>query len=298
MVRLENVEKTSLEIALGESILNAMKDKTVTDIACNANGKVFAKKGCLGYQFLANFDPAMAKKVVTIMYSYSSVNYMDSFTVEGRIPFNGARFLGTRPPITEEHTFVIRMPIDTVPTLSQYTDGGIISLAQKNSIEDALSTKKNILIVGGTGSGKTTLMNAMLNFLTSTQTKERFLIIQDTPEIVIHAENKACLLTNAHYSIDDALKTALRADPDRIIVGEVRGKEAYQLIKSWNTGHPGGIATIHANGCDEAIDKLEQLVSESSKLNSRQTIEQTIDVIIHMVHTPTGIQVKEIKHLR
>ncbi len=281
----------------GDTLMETMANPNVTDIMLNPNGEVWVKEREKEAYFLTDFSAAKAESIVRIIYTYQELNILDQAYIEGKLPINGARFTALIPPLVENVSFTIRMPAIKVYNLDDYITQGIITDAQKQAIQKGLDEQKNILICGGTGTGKTTLLNAMLAYITQQKPTQRFLVLQDTPEIQVNAKNAVLMTTNEHTDLDTLLKLALRMYPKRIIVGEVRGSEAYQLLKAWNTGHPGGISTIHANSCQEALYRLEQLVGEATHLPQMNLIASTVQMLVFMCDTEQGLKVEEVKHV-
>src|SRR5262249_30355730 len=147
-------------------------------------------------------------------------------------------------------------------TLADYADAGTITSRQRDLIREAALNRKNILVVGGTGSGKTTLVNAIIHLISQEMPGERLLILEDTAEIQCSAPNHVFKRTTDVIDLRRLLRSTMRYRPDRIFVGEVRGGECLDLLKAWNTGHPGGVATVHANGARGGLTRLENLVAE------------------------------------
>ena len=146
---------------------------------------------------------------------------------------------------------------------------GILSRDQHKTLRIAIATHKNILIAGGTGTGKTTLANALINEISLQFPDERLLIIEDTPELQCHASNKVLLESSKTVSMNDLLRASMRMRPDRILVGEVRGGEALTLLKAWTTGHPGGVATVHASSIEGAALRMQSLAAEAGRTDIR-----------------------------
>ncbi|NLL36159.1 MAG: Flp pilus assembly complex ATPase component TadA, partial [Fretibacterium sp.] len=151
-------------------------------------------------------------------------------------------------------------------------------------LQDAIETRKNILIAGGTGSGKTTFVNAILDALAQIRKDDRVLLLEDTVELQCTMQNVFAMRTDpkSNTTMQKLVKASLRLRPDRIIVGEVRGGEALDLLKSWNTGHPGGICTVHANSARSALIRMEQLISEVSKTPMKDLIGEALDVVVFL----------------
>jgi type IV secretion system protein VirB11 len=243
--------------------------------------------------------------------------------LEGEFPLDGSRLEGILPPICRAPVFTIRKRAPKVFTLEDYRVKGIIgaSLGERESANAAQSTpvhahpiealrhavrsRHNILIVGGTGSGKTTLANAILAEIASLCPDDRVVAIEDTMELQITMANSVLLRTSEDANMQRLLRATMRLRPDRIVVGEVRGGEALTLLKSWNTGHPGGIATIHANSAEGGLVRLSQLIYEApearnlSEITIATTIREAIDLVafIERSHTPAGRSVSELMQI-
>ena len=210
--------------------------------------------------------------------------------LEGELPIDGSRFAGQLPPVVAQPTFAIRKKAVAIFTLDQYVERGVMTPGQKDAIVSAVDSHKNILVIGGTGSGKTTLVNAIINQMVIQNPQERVFIIEDTGEIQCAAENFVQYHTSLDVSMTALLKTSLRMRPDRILVGEVRGPEALDLLMAWNTGHPGGAATLHANHARAGLDRLEMLISmhPDSPSPIQPLIGEAVDVLVHIARTPSG----------
>jgi type IV secretion system protein VirB11 len=182
------------------------------------------------------------------------------------------------PPVVAAPTFAIRKPAVAVFTLSDYVAAGIMNSHRANALRSAVAARKNILVAGGTSSGKTTLTNALLAEVA--KTSDRVVLIEDTRELQCQAPNLVALRTkDGVVSLSDLVRSSLRLRPDRIPIGEVRGAEALDLLKAWGTGHPGGIGTIHAGSALGALRRLEQLIQEAVVTVPRALIAETINVI-------------------
>ena len=190
--------------------------------------------------------------------------------------------------MVESPALCIRLPARQVFKLDDYVAKKILTAAQAGYLQTAVMQRKNILLGGGTGSGKTTLANALLDVIAGTG--DRVIIIEDNRELQCHAENKVHFFTDAHVSLQRALFDSLRWRPDRIIIGEVRDKAALDLLKAWNTGHPGGVATIHADSTEEMLTRMCQLIEENNMIAPRDFVAQTIDLCVHIErdNSPAG----------
>lgn len=226
-----------------------------------------------------------ATKAETIMSVLASITgkfiHNKSPYLECQIPKYGHRFTGVIPPASNFPAFCIRKHSPLVYTLDDFVSQGVMSLTSKETIVSWIKRKFNILIAGGTGSGKTTLANAILHEISQIFPQSRVLIIEDVPELKFNTSRSIAFSIGEFFSMYEALRTTLRFKPERIVMGEVRGAEAYTLLKAWNTGHPGGLATIHANGVEEALYRFESCVSDHAGARvNRQEIGFTINGII------------------
>ena len=221
----------------------------------------------------------------------------DSPSLSAILPISHARFQAFCPPVSEAPFFVIRKRAIAVFTLEDYVKSEILTIPQADFLKAAVLAKKNILIAGGTGSGKTTLANAILHEIS--KTGDRVFIIEDTPELQCSGINTVHLYTRPEvgFTAQRAVKEVLRCRPDRIIVGEVRDGSALDLLKAWNTGHSGGIVTIHANNSLLALRRFESLISEVSVNVPRDLIANAINVIVHIHRTKNGRIVDDISEV-
>ena len=210
--------------------------------------------------------------------------------ISAELPFYGYRFEGSLPPVSVMPGFNIRKPAIKVIPLEQYVTDGIMSAHQRDIIVEAVRNKQNILLVGGTGSGKTTAANAILNEIS--KTGDRILILEDTRELQCSAQDYESFRTQDNVSMTDLVKTAMRRRPDRIVVGEVRDKSALDLLKAWNTGHPGGVCTVHANSAADGLLRLEQLIQEAIPNSQQALIGEAVDLIIYISRTTEVIDGK------
>jgi type IV secretion system protein VirB11 len=216
--------------------------------------------------------------------------------LEGEFPLDGSRFAGQLPPIVPAPTFAIRKKAVAIFPLDQYVSDGIMTSCQFDSITKAVKDHKNILVVGGTGSGKTTLVNAIINKMVEFDPTERVFIIEDTGEIQCAAENYVQYHSTIDVPMTQLLKTTLRMRPDRILVGEVRGPEALDLLMAWNTGHEGGTATLHANNAKAGLDRLAMLISMNpeSPRPIEPLIGEAVHVVVFIAKTQEGRRIQEI----
>lgn len=286
---------------LGENILSALNDPHVEDITRNSDGWIWVKKQNLPWEQLCLIDDIQTENILRAVASSLKITITpDQPFLDGELIIDGSRIHGNIPPETRRPSFTIRKRPSLVYTLQDYINQGVLPTVYLEFLLAAIRNRKNIFIVGSTGSGKTTLVNAFINAAAEHTPEDRFLIIEDTGEIQCSAPNTEQLYTTAHRSLDQLVKEALRMRPDRIIVGEVRGKEALHLLEIWNTGHSGGIATAHADSAtpEAGLNRLELLVARAnSKLENkfiRQLIGSTVDIIVCIQNTPNGRKINNI----
>ena len=226
-----------------------------------------------------------ASRAETIMSVLASINgkfiHQKNPILECQIPKYGCRFTGVIPPVVQFPAFCIRKHSPQIYSLEEFVRDGILQVSSYETILSWIRRKFNILIAGGTGSGKTTLANALLDAIARIFPQTRVLIIEDVPELKFNTSRSVAFTVGEFFSMHDALRTTLRFKPERIVMGEIRGAEAYTLLKAWNTGHPGGVATIHANGVNEALYRFESCVRDHPDVKvNRQEIGFTINGII------------------
>lgn len=285
--------------ALGPTILGALEDSAVVEVMANADGTVWIDRAGEGRSCIGSIEPHRAESVIRLVADHmgEAVGRQRPL-LSGTLPYTGQRFQGQLPPITERPAFCIRKRAEVVFTLDDYVSQGVMTAGQARCVRDAIAQRHNILIAGGTGSGKTTLANAVLAEPQFAQ--DRVLLIEDTRELQCRSPDRVELLTkptDPAVTMNDLVKCALRLRPDRIVVGEVRGGEALALLKAWNTGHPGGLATLHANSAEDALSRLEDLVGEVSRQVPRRAIARTIQLIVFVRRTPRGRQVEAISRV-
>lgn len=280
---------------LGSTIQHELELGNVHEILYNADGTLWADRPVTGMEPIGTMTAAKAESLISSVVSYhrQTIN-RDCPKFEGELPINGARFTAALKPIVSSPIFSIRLKAKTIFTLADYVQAGILTADQKAVIETAVLARKNILVVGGTGTGKTTLANGIIAEIVRVTPQHRLVIIEDTAEIQCTAQNAVLLHTTSTVDMLNLLKTTMRLRPDRILVGEVRGPEALALLKAWNTGHPGGVATVHANNARAGLIRLEQLISEATSAPMQTLIGEAVDLIVSIVKTPTGRKVDEV----
>lgn len=288
---------------LGSEVCAVFDDPEAVEIMLNDDGKVLVERHGSGITELTTMPSAKALNFLGLMADFRGTTVSrEKPIVEGAMPdeFLRARFAGAIPPLMPMPTFSIRLPARSVYTLADYVASGIILPEQRDGILQAVEDRKNILVSGGTGSGKTTLLNALSDHIAQVSgLDQRIVVIEDTREIVCNAPNTVSMLTDADTNIDMTrlLKLTLRYRPDRIFVGEVRDGAALALLKAWNTGHPGGLATLHANNPEAALTRLDQLCQEAGVPPQAALIHEAVDIILQIQRDPGSPAGRRITHI-
>ena len=269
-----------LRTALGPAISSYLEDASIVEVMLNPDGRLWIDRLSGGLEDTGRrVTPADAERIVRLVAHHVGVEvHAGSPRVSAELPETGERFEGLVPPVAAAPCFAIRRPAVAVFTLDEYVEAGIMSGAQAGLLRTGVRERKNILVAGGTSTGKTTLVNALLAEVA--KTGDRVVLIEDTRELQCAAPNFVALRTkDGAASLSDLVRSALRLRPDRIPIGEVRGAEALDLLKAWGTGHPGGVGTLHAGSAIGALRRLEQLIQEAVVTVPRALIAETIDLI-------------------
>ena len=269
-----------LRTALGPAIAAWLEDAAIIEVMLNPDGRLWVDRLAGG---LADTGERLAaadgERIVRLVAHHVGAEvHPASPRVSAELPETGERFEGLLPPVVTAPAFAIRKPAVAVFTLDDYAAAGIMTGVQAEVLRNAVRKRQNILVAGGTSTGKTTLTNALLAEVA--KTTDRVVLIEDTRELQCRSPNLVALRTkDGVASLSDLVRSSLRLRPDRIPIGEVRGAEALELLKAWGTGHPGGVGTIHAGTALGALRRLEQLIQEAVITVPRALIAETIDVI-------------------
>ncbi|WP_114391318.1 P-type conjugative transfer ATPase TrbB [Notoacmeibacter marinus] len=269
-----------LRTALGPAIAGYLNDAQIVEVMLNPDGRLWVDRLSEG---LCPTDDELSaadgERIVRLVAHHVGAEvHAASPRVSAELPETGERFEGLLPPIVAAPTFAIRKPAVAVFTLADYVAAEIMSGAQAETLRSAVAARRNILVAGGTSTGKTTLTNALLAEVA--RTDDRVVLIEDTRELQCAAPNLVALRTKDNVaSLSDLVRSSLRLRPDRIPIGEVRGSEALDLLKAWGTGHPGGIGTIHAGTALGALRRMEQLIQEAVVTVPRALIAETINLV-------------------
>lgn len=284
-----------LRTALGASIAGWLDDPEIVEVMLNPDGRLWVDRLGAGLADTGMTVPAAdGERIIRLVAHHVGTEvHARSPRVSAELPESGERFEGLLPPVVTAPAFAIRKPAVAVFTLDDYVASGIISAGQCASLRAAITGRENILVAGGTGTGKTTLTNALLAEISGTH--DRIVLIEDTRELQCTAPNLVAMRTKEGVAtLSDLVRSSLRLRPDRIPIGEVRGAEALDLLKAWGTGHPGGFGTIHAGTALGALRRLEQLIQEAVTTVPRPLIAETIGMIAVLVRDGTGRRLAEL----
>lgn len=269
-----------LRTALGPAICAFLEDPSIVEVMLNPDGALWIDRLSGGLEATGrSLSAADGERIIRLVAHHVGAEvHARAPRVSAELPETGERFEGLLPPVVAAPAFAIRKPAVAVFTLDDYAAAGIMSCAQAQVLREAVAARKNILVAGGTSTGKTTLVNALLAEIAGSP--DRVILIEDTRELQCKARNLVSLRTkDGVASLSDLVRSSLRLRPDRIPIGEVRGAEALDLLKAWGTGHPGGVGTIHAGTAIGALRRLEQLIQEAVVTVPKALIAETIDLV-------------------
>lgn len=288
-----------LRTALGPAIATFLEDPGVVEVMLNPDGRLWIDRLSEGLsdtgERLSSED---GERIIRLVAHHVGAEvHTGSPRVSAELPVTGERFEGLLPPVVAAPAFAIRKPAVAVFSLDDYVAAGIMTAEQASDLRAGVAARANILVAGGTSTGKTTLTNALLAEVA--KTADRVVIIEDTRELQCAAPNLVAMRTkDGVASLSDLVRSSLRLRPDRIPIGEVRGAEALDLLKAWGTGHPGGVGTLHAGSALGTLRRLEQLIQESVVTVPRALIAETIDIIAVLVRDGTGRRLAELAEVR
>lgn len=311
--------EVKLRRELGDTILALLGDDTVEDIVLNPDSALWVKQMGFGFRRVGHMPGSQAVCAMnTIASMRSMVLNHERPVLETELPLDGSRFEGLIPPVVRQPVFAIRRRPRKIFTLDQYSQAGILTnqadhlnrlrrrenfadrltgLSHVEIIRAAIAAKKNILTAGSTGSGKTTFTNAILDGIADLSPDDRVISIEDTTELQCSVANYVDLRAVGIVTMLDCLRACMRLKPSRIVVGEVRGAEAHTMLKAWNTGHPGGASTVHANDALSGLIRLESLVAEATSAPQQHLIAEAVDLVVFIdeeASLPAGRKVREV----
>jgi len=280
-----------LETAFGQTMMDLMEDDDVIEIMLNPDGHLIVDRLSCGKKITdIQISPDLSENLIKLVASYKNavVNAHEP-SIAADLVFKGARFQGWLPPVVSQPTFAIRKRATRIFTLDEYVKENSLIEKGADILREAIRNHKNIMIAGGTSSGKTTFANAVLHELQGTH--DRLIILEDLPELQVAVEDVVFMTTTAAISMRDLVRGSMRMRPDRLMIGEVRDGAALDLLKAWNTGHPGGICTIHANSVESTLLRLEDLIREVVVTIPKNLILEAIDLIVYIKKEKSGKRV-------
>lgn len=284
----------ALRHAMGATIRAGLDDPDVIEVMVNPDGRIWFDRIGQGREPTDQvLSPADAESILRLLADHAGVVVTDERPlVSASLPLTGERFQGIFPPITATPSFAIRKPARAVFRLDDYVRRGQLTPGEATTLRRAIADRLNILIIGGTSSGKTTFANALL--AEPAFSEDRVVIIEQTQELQCSAPDCLPMLTREiepRVTTRDLVVASLRLRPDRIVIGEVRDGAALEMIKAWNTGHPGGLGTLHANSPIDALYRIEDLIGEVSERVPYRAIASSINMIVEIKRTPEGRRV-------
>lgn len=272
--------------SFGPTIGAALKDEHVNEIMLNSDGSIYVENQLSGMSKVGSLTYNEAESILRTLASLINreIN-RNSPIISGEIPYNGSRFEGLMPPLVPFPVFSIRRHNSLSLPLEQLTTEGMLNQKTYQLLHEAVQERRSIIISGSTGSGKTTLLNALIYDIPN---QERLIVIEDTPEIRVNARNHTNMYTSEFVDMSVLLRSALRLRPDRIIVGEVRGAEALDLVDALSTGHRGSMATLHAGSITQALQRLTLLISRhpAAPRMIEPTLASALDLIVQLNPQP------------
>lgn len=289
------IEKLKREF--GPKLCGLFNDPSVIEIMLNSDGKLWVERLGADMEEIGTMDPHQAELLMGTLASLKrEVITERNPRISCELPkeFMGARFQGSIPPVVMAPTFAIRKRAVAVFTLKEYVERGIMAPKQQAVIEAAVRDRKNILIAGGTGSGKTTLTNAVVQHITEVCPNDRIVTLEDTRELQCTARNANSMLTTEGVNMSLLLQDTLRYRPDRILVGEVRDGAALDLLMAWNTGHPGGVCTTHSDSAESALTRLELLIGMAVVGPMQRLIAEAVNLVVYIEKCAGSRRIKEI----
>jgi len=291
MLREHSRTQNKLKQDLGELVLSALSDDEIYEVLLNPDGVLWVD-GFQGKRPYGAMTADAAKNLINTaasvsdeMITHKNPCFSGELWVEINEDLKLFRFQAFIPPIVAYPAFAIRKRAGKVIPLDEYLKDQIITSAQAKIIENSVEQRRSILVIGGTQSGKTTFCNALLDCIAKIHPQDRVVLIEDTQELKCNVKDSVTMRASPVRSMNELIFDAMRMRPDRIIIGEVRGKEAHSLIKAWNTGHPGGVSTIHANSAESGLLRLEQLIMEAGVIPVPEAIAEAVNVLVYIQKT-------------
>ena len=303
MLREHSRTQNKLKQDLGGLVLSALSDDRIYEVLLNPDGILWVD-GYQGKREYGMMTAAAAKNLINTVASVSdeivtakNPSFSGELWVLINEEFKLFRFQAFIPPVVTYPAFAIRKRAGQVIPLEDYVKDEIITPQQEKIIKESVEQRRSILVIGSTQSGKTTFCNAILDCIAKTHPEDRVIIIEDTQELKCNVKDSVTMRSSPSKTINDLIFDSMRIRPDRIIIGEVRGKEAHSLIKAWNTGHPGGVSTIHANSAESGLLRLEQLIMEAGVTPVPEAIVEAVNLLVFIQKTNKGKKGRQVTEI-
>jgi len=281
----------SISLNLGGLVTDALNDPDVIEIMLNPDGCLWVEKFGQPMTEVGFISSIQAEAALCLIASAQKATLSREFPIlEGLVPLDNSRIEGLLSPIVAGVAFAIRKKASKIFTFEEYVIAGILAPEARIILEELVIKRRNLLVAGCAGAGKSTFINAVIEAIARLTPMDRLIIIEDVGEIQSSSRNRVELCTTDFVDMERLLKVTLRLRPDRIIVGEVRDVAALALLKSWNTGHSGGMATLHANNATEAMIRLEELIAEGNFMPQKSVLARAINFIVFINKDERGIR--------
>lgn len=293
------MENRNLDVLLGTEVVKLLHRPDITEIYVNDDGYIWYNSHEEGKVKSDIFLPPENVQAVIELAAGQDGKIVneDIPSLSTEIRGYGCRFQGEIPPIVRNPQFNIRKKATRIFTLDDYVNNGTLSAKYADYLKKAIADRKNILVVGGTGTGKTTFLNAVLDSIAKISPYHRIISLEDLPELQCPADDYSPMFTKQDtgsggikYNMTRLLADCMRRSPDRIVVGEVRDGAAYTMLKAWNTGHEGGACTVHANSAEQGLTRIKSLAQEDPDAagDIKELIGEAIDIVVSIVHVDLG----------
>lgn len=272
----------ALLLSLAGPVLAAyLDDCEVLEVMCNDNGTCYVTRFGIGMVEVAHPGfTALDRFLSAIAHEVGQEWRASAPRLAAALEDLGWRVQAGRPPLAPAPFLSLRKHPAHVFPLDDFVAKGILTEPERAVLEQAMAAKQRLIIAGGVGSAKTSLVNALLDSIR--ETSDRVILVEDAPELHCAVRNCTRLrVVHGQWSLRDLIQDTLRLNPSRLVVGEVRGGEALGMLKAFQTGHS-GLTTLHVDEAAHALHRLEQLVQEVSVSPQRELIGEVVDRIVHM----------------
>lgn len=289
-------DNKTLDVMMGSRLVELMRNRDdITEIYINDDGHIRYMSHTEGkVKTDIYIEPPKVQALIELVAGQcGKIVNEDIPSISTEIRGYGCRFQGELPPIVRNPQFNIRKKAIKIFTIDEYVENGTMSQKYADYLKEAIRQRKNILVVGGTGTGKTTFLNAIMDSIAQISPFHRIISIEDLPELQCPADDYSPMYVkqdtsknSIRYNMTRLLADCMRRSPDRIVLGEVRDGAAYTMLKAWNTGHEGGACTVHANSAEQGLTRIKSLAQEDPDAagDLKELIGEAIDIVVSIVH--------------